>query len=81
MTAEFDQIQEFLAHISTLEDPVLFATAIGYVKRIIASVHDIDHGLGDGNRIARGLDVTGAMKKIREFNKEIERRRKGWTDV
>lgn len=74
MTWVFDQIQEFLTHISEVDDPKVFATAIDYVKRLISSVHDIDHALDA--RIAKGLDVTMAMKKIREFNDEVERRRR-----
>ena len=70
MTWVFDQIQTFLEHIKKVDDPTLFETAIQYVSRIIASIHDIDHSLDQ--RIAKALDVTQAMKRIREFNKEVE---------
>ena len=73
MTWVFDTIQTFLGHMKTVKDPELFATAIEYVSRLMASIHDIDHALDE--RIAKALDVTSAMKRIREFNKEAERRK------
>lgn len=75
MTWAFDTIQEFLAHIKTVDDPELFATAIEYVSRLMATVHDVDHSLDNGNRIAKALDRTSAYKSIVAFNKEAKRRR------
>jgi len=75
MTWAFDTIQEFLAHIRTVDDPELFATAIEYIERLMATVHDIDHALDQ--RIAKALDRTSAYKSILAFNKEAERRKKG----
>ncbi len=75
MTWVFDQIQTFLGHIRTVKDhPELYATAIEYIEQLMGAVHDVDHALD--HRIAKALDVTRAMKRIREFNKEAERRKR-----
>jgi len=72
MTWAFDTIQKFLAHIRTVEDPVLFSTAIEYIERLMSSIHDIDHALDQS--IAKAIDRTSAYKKIKEFNEEAARR-------
>jgi len=72
MTWVFDTIQKFLRHISTVDDPKLFKTAIGYISKIMGSVHDIDHALD--HRIAKAIEVTNSYKRIKEFNQEAERR-------
>jgi len=72
VTWVFDTIQEFLGHLKTVKDPELFETAIVYIERIMASVHDIDHALDQ--RIAKALDMTEAYKAIKEFNEEAKKR-------
>ena len=73
MTWIFDSIQTFLGHIKKVKnDPELYETAIRYIEQLMASIHDVDHVLD--MRIAKALDFTDAMKKIREFNKEAKRR-------
>ena len=74
VTWVFDTIQEFLGHIKTVKDPELFATAIEYVSRLMASVHDVDHALDQ--RIAKALDMTSAYKAITEFNEKAKKGRK-----
>lgn len=74
MTWVFDTIQTFLGHIKTVKDPELFATAIEYVSKLMASVHDVDHALDQ--RIAKALEVTNSYKSIKEFNEEAERRKR-----
>ena len=74
MTWAFDTIQEFLGHIKTVKDPELFATAIQYIQRLMATIHDIDHVLDQ--RIAKGIDGTSAYKAIKEFNEKAKRGRR-----
>ena len=73
MTWAFDTIQEFLAHIKTVKEPELFETAIQYIQRLMATIHEIDHVLDQ--RIAKGIDGTSAYQAIKKFNQEAERRR------
>jgi len=77
MTWAFDTIQEFLAHIKTVKDPELFATAIQYIQRLMGEVHEVDHTLfGNDNKIAKALDGTSAYKAIRDFNEKAKKGRK-----
>ncbi len=71
MTWAFDTIQEFLGHIKTVKDPELFETAIQYIQRLMATIHDIDHAVDQ--RIAKALDRTEAYKAIKDFNEKAKR--------
>lgn len=73
MTETWDSVQEFLGYLSELDDPSLFKTGIQMVVDLVSSIHDIDHRLDQ--RIARAVDITGAMKRIREFNQAVRDRR------
>ena len=72
MTEVWDAVQEFLGYLSEVDDPELFKTGVQMVSDLIASIHDIDHGLDQ--KIARSVDITGGMKRIREFNKRVRER-------
>lgn len=75
MTEVWDTVQEFLGYLSEVDDPELFKTGVQMVADLVSSIHDIDHRLDQ--KIARAVDITGAMKRIRDFNKKVrEGRRK-----
>jgi len=74
MTEVWDSVQEFLGYLKEVKEPDLFGTGIQMVSDLVSSIHDIDHRLDQ--KIARAVDKTEDMRRIREFNNQIRRQRR-----
>jgi len=70
MTWLWDEVTEFLENLGTLKDPELFETGISYVRGLFGEIHTIDHRMGE--RIAKGLKHTRALKAIEDFNRKVK---------